>query len=428
MINLLQISIPFFTIIKRALYSALLFLRNGHILISLSSLMLYGCATSAPKNYSSEFYQDGHGSILRVGEKVLFYDYCGYGKAAAITNQRFLYITPPPYVRHKTIKSIEHVEIRTIDWIMGKSLGLEYEKELDIYTYDSSSANRFECYHNKEEISQVIQQQIDVINKIRDELDISIPDLVSPNELLKINEPVIEVLNAEYSNKTIKQSYGPGVCPDISGLYYDRAYKGIKIDGSEISSNADYSKILFDPNYENERCRLGTFVDITTILLGDYKKDVLKQYIYAECSLWYWFFQDLYQMLYQYRVTNACDIKKIRLSKLVNSTLEITLYDNDRAINKKTLYLNEEQGQRCIDGGIIISDVSGSYYFDTDRQITTIASADDGSLILNSAVYGEPHAMPLYPPFFIPLPGTDSVIFYRWVKADGEVNPYRDCQ
>ena len=137
MINLLQISIPFFTIIKRALYSALLFLRNGHILILLSSLMLYGCATSAPKNYSSEFYQDGHGSILRVGEKVLFYDYCGYGKAAAITNQRFLYITPPPYVRHKTIMSIDHVEIRTIDWILGNSLGREYAKELDIYTYDS---------------------------------------------------------------------------------------------------------------------------------------------------------------------------------------------------------------------------------------------------------------------------------------------------
>jgi len=145
----------------------------------------------AEKNIT-EFYETGLGIFLRAGEEVLFYSRNAWREKITVTNER-VFITHVYRDSDNIFKSIEHVDIRKIDWLMWSE---KSPKEIHIYTYDSASPVVFTYYADKEKITQVIQTQVDYVNTIRCELGITIPETVTTSELIKLNEPVIAELRA----------------------------------------------------------------------------------------------------------------------------------------------------------------------------------------------------------------------------------------
>ena len=158
-----------------------------------------------------DFYNQGLGSELLPGEQVLFFSESrgrGYGKKIAITDERVLYYAydiNDHKVLVRRFMFVHLVNVKSVEWRGRQTLKdrdrlhftvLDEFENLKYYRYIS-----YNYSWDIEEITRVIQTQLDYINKIRNDLGISVPTDVSPSDLRALNTPVVAELRKRRINK-----------------------------------------------------------------------------------------------------------------------------------------------------------------------------------------------------------------------------------
>lgn len=216
----------------------------------------------------------------------------------------------------------------------------------------------------------------------------------------------------------------PNECPDVSGIYFDRSISSYKSDGQD---DANHVKALFSPKNNNKLCRVGALNSLSFLDLS--KRKSIKSVMLSSCSLFYWLDPTHYSpwLLYNRDVTKVCTVRKVEISKLVNSEFDIKIFEND---NVEGLTVDmAAAGYRCQDGKIIILVKGGGSEHSYVINTVVLAPADDGSLIAN--VYTNKRAiLPIIiGSGFIPIPmgKYTELESFRWVRADSDANPYLDC-
>ena len=272
---------------------------------------------------------------------------------------------------------------------------------------------------------QAIQTQVDYINTIRSELGILIPETVTTSELRKLNKPVVDELRArrntltEDSQEKPQTPFLPNQCPDISGIYYDRA----------INSYGEYR-----PNEENSSDYITTNDNLDLCKLSGWE---YKDYMPLACSLRYWFDRSLIKTVYVRGTVYGGKGKGITYShfpakiefvtKENFKTLDVILYKWNRIDKKFTIDL-ESSGVRCEGGSMILIEERYDAWINSKASRPTLFLSEDGSLNIDLTL-----PLPFWTPFgALPLhmdPDYPWLPFkqrYIWGRVDSGVNPYKD--
>lgn len=195
-------------------------------------------------------------------------------------------------------------------------------------------------------------------------------------------------------------------CPDISGVYYDRASDAYDDNAGQPSSTDLGSGLV-------------TNWDVVCTVPGDYYHKA-RDYMHNRCSLWHYF--DPRASNYSPYYPERCPERTIEFSRINSLKMDIVFYENNIIFDKKSINLDGE-GYRCEDGSIYTRE-SG----DPDKFIywgTEIFPAENGSIIIKK--YSRSGAgIPVYP-IMIPVGLSTSLSLYRWGRVDSGINPYKDC-
>ena len=193
-------------------------------------------------------------------------------------------------------------------------------------------------------------------------------------------------------------------CPDISGVYYERASDAYG-DSAEKPISGDWDSGLV------------TYWDVVCSVIGEYNYSA-RDYMKSRCSLRYY----IDPRKYNWRETGRCPEKKIEFSKTENLNIDVVFYRKNRVVNKLSMNLDGTK-YRCEDGSIVLGE-QGSLE-ETFYHRTEIFPTTGGSLVVKD--YDKRISGLLLYPLLAPPGPTTSLWLYRWGSVDSGVNPYKDC-
>ena len=210
-------------------------------------------------------------------------------------------------------------------------------------------------------------------------------------------------------------------CPDISGVYYERASDAYG-DSAEKPISGDWDSGLV------------TNWDVVCTVPADcygYGFGLVchnaRQHMQYQCSLWNYF--DPRASNYSPYYPERCPERKIEFSRINNLKMDIVFYENNKVFAKKSIILDGAgfRGYRCEDGSIVFYEKGSPE--ETSYARGEIFPTTGGSLIVKN--YNKGIAMLMLLPYGVPLiapPGpVSSLSLDRWDSVDSGVNPYKDC-
>lgn len=226
---------------------------------------------------------------------------------------------------------------------------------------------------------------------------------------------------ATLSNRLARKKLSTNQCPDISGIYYERASETYS-DTDMGENRSGYSPDVYVA--KDQLCRK-VFGGI---------EDKSSEYMNSHCSLWYWF-----GLLSDSRAhfTEKCLARKIELSQIKNSNIDIIFSENDENF-KNILFIMKDWGFRCEDGSIIMREYGGVDKISHKRM--EIFPTVDGSLVFKiyrrggvSIPYDILPTKKLYvwdtaDSVGIPAGVATTMKLYRWDRVGTGANPYKDCR
>lgn len=208
--------------------------------------------------------------------------------------------------------------------------------------------------------------------------------------------------------KLKKDTSTPNKCPDISGIYYDRA-----IDQFD-DKTLDFTQGIYaksDHSHDDATCEFASY---------DYNR-----WMSSRCSLRHWFNNSLRRLMFsnQKNRTPSCpSINKIEFVTADNyESIQVITYRESIVESTYTIGF-KASGFNCMDGKIT---------FEEQGRPVKIFLSKDGSLNIKDGeggmvlVPGFMLNLPTYYP--IPVPTGTSENFYKWIRVDKTISPYKNC-
>lgn len=229
------------------------------------------------------------------------------------------------------------------------------------------------------------------------------------DERAKLCEDLKRTIRSVDSNRTKSTQ-----CPQISGKYYDRS------NNSYLSEELD----------EAQNIRELIKSDNTTLCevrgLERIMEPWAKDEMFSSCSLYYWIDPRHYAQskFYGRDVIKKWQERVVEIRQPEITKAEIGLYGDFGSDPENFTIDMASEEFRCEDGNIVLYE-AGDQTTNYHLKVTLFPYND--SLVLKSYMQGVQNlaVYPWYLPDTVPrIIENSQVLYHRWIRVDGEVNPY----